>query len=253
MIKRFWLAAAFSVLSFNALPQETEEAQEEQMQAILQNTTRLQRELAAAATPAAIPTEDLEAQTQNILANTALLEETITAGKRASIFCMNCHGESGMSVSDEVPNLSGQNAAYLFEQSRKFATGERKDAFMEGLIKVLTNEEILQIAVFYSQSKVQYKPADPAKEQARTRGKKRYNLLCQRCHGAHGMGDGLDNDLFGAKIARISGQPVTYLVKTLKRYRDKTGERLNTLMLASTQTLSDRDVDDLAEYINQLR
>ena len=252
MIKKIFLAI-FALFSANAFPQESDSL-EEQVQAILANTNLLERQLATSSqSTATIPTEQLEANTQRILANTALLEETMAAGRRSSIFCMNCHGESGMSVSDEVPNLSGQNAAYLFEQSRKFATGERKDSFMEGLIKVLSNEELLQIAVFYSQSKVQYASPDPTKADAHERGKKRYNLLCQRCHGTHGMGDGLDNDLFGAKIARISGQPVTYLVKTLKRYRDKTGERLNTLMLASTQTLSDRDVDDLAEYINQLR
>ena len=256
MIKKIFLAAAVILLPFKVLPQEvTQEidALDAQVQAILQNTTRLQRELAESPKSTTIPTEDLEAKTQRILANTALLEETMAAGKRASIFCTNCHGESGMSVSDEVPNLSGQNAAYLFEQTRKFATGERKDAFMEGLIKVLTNEEILQIAVFYSQSKVQYKNPDPQKADSRERGKKLYNLLCQRCHGTHGMGDGVDGDLFGAKIARISGQPVAYLVKSVKRYRDKTGERLNALMMTTTQTLSDRDIDDLAEYINQLR
>ena len=250
MINKSLLAVA-ALLSLNTYAQKSDDALGE----LLQNTTRLQQELADTAKPAVttISTEELEAKTQRILANTALLEETMAAGKRASIFCTNCHGEAGMSVSDDVPNLSGQNAAYLFEQSRKFATGERKDAFMEGLIKVLTNEEILQIAVFYSQTEVQYRAPDPTKADSRARGKKLYNLLCQRCHGTHGMGDGVDGDLFGAKIARISGQPVGYLAKTVKRYRDKTGERLNALMMTSTQTLTDRDIDDLAEYISQLR
>lgn len=196
----------------------------------------------------------LEAQMQAILKDPQLLKETIEKGRRASFFCANCHGETGTSLSDDVPNLSGQHADYLFVQTRKFATGERKDDFMEGLIKLLTQEEILQIAVFYNQSKVKYRPNDPKKAENRARGNKIYAQVCQRCHGAHGMGDGVDSKKLGnVKIARIAGQPAPYVEISLKRYRDGTGERQDKLMAASTKSLKDQDIADLAEFISQLR
>ncbi len=189
-----------------------------------------------------------------ILEDPVRLEETKKKGHRASFFCANCHGETGTALSDEVPNLSGQNIDYLFEQTRKFATGERKDAFMEGLIRLLSDEEILQISVFYNQSKVEYRKADPAKKEERARGKKIYALVCQRCHGASGMGDGVDGKTLGnVKIARIAGQPAPYVNISLKRYRDGTGERKDKLMMATTQALKDQDINDLAEFISQLR
>ena len=92
---------------------------------------------------------EFEEKTREILNDPAQLAATMQAGKRHSFFCVHCHGETGMAASDGVPNLTEQSVSYLFEQNLKYVTGERKDAFMEGLLKVLTDEEILQISIFY--------------------------------------------------------------------------------------------------------
>lgn len=74
-------------------------------------------------------------------ADPAALQNAIAAGKKASFFCANCHGENGIAKTSDVPNLAGQHPSYLLEQIRKFGAGERKDPFMQGLIKVLNDEE----------------------------------------------------------------------------------------------------------------
>ena len=84
------------------------------------------------------------------------------AGRKASFFCANCHGETGNSKYSEVPNLASQHPAYVLNQIEAFLSGKRKDAFMQGLMKVLSNDEKVGIAVFYASQEVVHRPARDA-------------------------------------------------------------------------------------------
>lgn len=165
----------------------------------------------------------------------------VEAGKKASFFCANCHGEHGVSVSPEIPNLAGQNPAYLLEQIRKFGSGERKDQFMQGLIKVLKDEERLQLAAFYASEPVQPSRADVGQV---VRGKDLFGKLCVRCHGEQARG----NELY----PRLAGQKLPYLQTTITRYRDGTGIRNNQLMSIATAPLKNDDIVAVANYLTQL-
>ena len=169
------------------------------------------------------------------------LQAAIEAGKKAAFFCVNCHGEDGLSKIREVPNLAGQNPAYLLEQIRKFGSGERKDQFMQGLIKVLKEEERLQIALYYNSIRV---PEAHGDARLLPRGKELFTKLCVRCHGPQGYGN--------EAIPRIAGQHVDYLKTSITRYRDGTGERNNQLMAIATSPLSNEDVTAVANYVAQL-
>jgi cytochrome c553 len=178
---------------------------------------------------------------KTLQADPASLQAAIAAGKKASFFCANCHGEGGVAKTSDVPNLAGQHPAYLLEQIRKFGAGERKDQFMQGLIKVLKDDERAQIALMYGS--VQSKPgkADPALV---PRGKELYGKLCARCHGEQARGD--------ATIARLAGQQIPYLVTSITRYRDATGVRNNQLMSIATASLKNDDIKAVANYLTQL-
>lgn len=175
------------------------------------------------------------------LADPAALRAAVEAGKKESFFCANCHGEDGNSRDPAVPNLAGQNPAYLLEQIRKFGSGERKDPFMQGLIKVLKEEERFRIALYYAEAKVAPGKADPA---LATRGKDLFARLCVRCHGEAAKGN--------ETIPRLAGQRVPYLQTTIARYRDRTGERNNQLMAIATGGLRNDDIAALANYLAQL-
>ena len=183
------------------------------------------------------PQERLKA----IAADPAALRTAIDGGKKVTFFCANCHGEDGISKTPDVPNLAGQNPAYLLEQIRKFGAGERKDAFMQGLIKVLKDEERLQVAHYYASI-----PVPPSKANAAqvARGKELFAKLCVRCHGAQARGDEL--------YPRLAGQKVPYLQTSIQRYRDGTGIRNNQLMAIATATLKNDEVAAIANYLTQL-
>jgi len=189
----------------------------------------------ALAQPAAV------ARIKTLQADPAALSAAVEAGRKASFFCANCHGDAGSSKLPEVPNLAGQNPEYLLEQMRKFVTGERKDAFMQGLIKVLKDDERANIALFYANTPVQAGRGDAGQQK---HGKRMYEKLCVRCHGEKAHGDKL--------IPRLAGQQTTYLEHTIRRYRDKTGERLDPLMAIATSTLKNEDIKAIAHYLTQL-
>ena len=170
------------------------------------------------------------------------LRAAIDAGKKVTFFCANCHGDEGISKTPEVPNLAGQNPAYLLEQIRKFGSGERKDPFMQGLIKVLKDEERVQVAAYYSSVAVPPSRADAAQA---ARGKEMFAKLCVRCHGEQAHG----NELF----PRLAGQKVPYLQTSITRYRDGTGIRNNQLMSIATATLKNDDIVAIANYLTQMR
>lgn len=184
---------------------------------------------------------DLQARLKTVQGDPQQAASAVDAGKRASFFCANCHGESGLAKTPDVPNLAGQNPAYLLEQIRKFGAGERKDAFMQGLIKVLKDEERLQIALYFAQAKVPQGKADP---QLAARGKVLFEKLCVRCHGNEARGN--------ETIPRLAGQQVPYVVKSVTRYRDQTGERNSQAMAIATGGLKNEDIQALANYVAQL-
>jgi cytochrome c553 len=177
-----------------------------------------------------------------VQADSAAVKAAVEGGRKASFFCANCHGDDGIAKSPEVPNLAGQNPAYLLEQIRKFGSGERKDQFMEGLIKVLKDEERVQIAVYYASITVPPSVADATKV---AHGKALFAKLCVRCHGEQARG----NELF----PRVAGQKLAYLQTTIARYRDGTGIRNNQLMSIATSTLKNDDITAVANYLTQLQ
>lgn len=160
--------------------------------------------------------------------------------RETSAFCANCHGADGNSLFPEVPNLAGQNPAYLLEQIRKFGTGERKNEFMQQMIRVLSDKDMRAIAQFYAQQTVKPRTGgDPAQIE---KGRQWFTKLCFRCHGNDGRGN--------EKIARIAGQQAGYVELTLKRYRSGSGERIDAQMAANTSVLTDADIRALALYLS---
>lgn len=189
----------------------------------------------------AVAQPELVERLKQVQSDPVARKSAIESGKKASFFCANCHGETGVSKSQDVPNLAGQNPDYLLEQIRKFATGERKDQFMQGLIKLLSDDERLQIALFYSNATVVPATADPT---SLVQGKAIFEKLCVRCHGPQARGDAL--------VPRLAGQKRTYLATSITRYRDNTGVRNNQLMSIATSTLKTEEISAIANYLSQL-
>jgi cytochrome c553 len=72
------------------------------------------------------------------------------AGKEKAAACAACHGAEGVSPMDAWPNLAGQKPGYLVKQMKAFRDGDRKDPMMAPMAAGLTDEDIDNLAAYFS-------------------------------------------------------------------------------------------------------
>lgn len=85
-----------------------------------------------------------------ILSANTMAAGDAAAGKAKSMVCAACHGADGTSPNDIWPNLKGQKAGYLVKQIKAFRDGDRKDPMMSGMAAGLSDEDIDNLAAYFS-------------------------------------------------------------------------------------------------------
>lgn len=85
-----------------------------------------------------------------ILSSTVFAEGDAATGKTKAGICVACHGANGISPADIWPNLAGQKNAYLVKQIKAFRDGDRSDASMDPMVKSLSDQDIEDIAAYFS-------------------------------------------------------------------------------------------------------
>lgn len=174
----------------------------------------------------------------------------IRKGHARISFCSHCHGDDGNSKRPDIPNLAGQNPAYMLEQLDMFAQGQRKNLVMQTLAKQFTMDDKVNVSIYFAnQEVVNNEEIEPLYAR---QGKELFTTMCQFCHGADGKGE--------AGYARLAGQKKAFVITTLKRYRANAKakpdpnevKRTNPRMEQVTQHLSDEDIRALANYIASL-
>ena len=158
--------------------------------------------------------------------------------------CAACHGPNGNSQSPQYPVLAGQNARYLYLQLKDFKEGRRHDVQMEPMAASLERDDMLALADFFSKQKQAPSgfKADPAKVALGKR--KTDEVLCPMCHLGEFAGQN--------EIPRVAGQQYEYVKKQLADFKAKrrTNDAGNMTSVAST--LSDEDIENLAQYATSL-
>ena len=75
----------------------------------------------------------------------------IEAGKtKVATVCAACHGASGVSVSDTIPNLAAQRAGYLEAQLKALKDGTRKNPIMNAIAAQLSPEDMANVAAYFA-------------------------------------------------------------------------------------------------------
>lgn len=174
------------------------------------------------------------------------------AGKTKTAACGACHGADGNSIIPANPNLAGQNASYIVSQLEYFKSGERANAIMKGMAAALSEQDMADIAVFYSKQKVKVGAASETlvhKGEAIYRGGNPEMGVpaCTGCHGPQGEGNP------GAEFPALSGQKATYTEAQLLAYRKEA--RTNpkaSIMIGVARGLSDKDIKAVSDYLQGL-
>ncbi len=191
-----------------------------------------------ASTVQAVPLQTLN----TTLKDPQLRQQALLNGQERSSFCTNCHGADGNSTRTDIPNLAGQNPAYLFTAFQRFADGSRTDYVMSPLAASLSLDEQIGIALFFSQQKV--KPKQPDQPTLAEQGAAKYNSLCINCHGPAALGE--DN------VPRLAGQPADYIRHSLNLFRSNDPKRAGSEMIPFARILTHQEIDALASYLQGL-
>jgi cytochrome c553 len=72
-----------------------------------------------------------------------------TAPKAAQT-CVACHGNDGVGIQPEYPNLAGQHADYIENSLKLYRAGKRKNPIMGGMAANLTDKDIEELAAYFS-------------------------------------------------------------------------------------------------------
>ena len=174
------------------------------------------------------------------------------AGQAKSALCATCHGADGNSQLSINPKLAGQNASYLVKQLKDYKSGARVNPTMTAMVAALTDQDVLDIAAWYSSQQVSLLGADPETleldETLYRAGIKDLSVAaCSACHSPTGNGNG------PAGFPSLSGQHSEYTLLQLKAFR--AGERQNdssAMMRSVVERLTDKELEALASYVSGL-
>ncbi len=93
----------------------------------------------------------LPVATTALLAFACAQAADLEAGRaKVQTVCAACHGANGVSVSDAIPNLAGQKAAYLEAQLKALKDGSRKAPVMNAMAAQLSADEMANVAAYFA-------------------------------------------------------------------------------------------------------
>ena len=209
-------------------------------------------------------------KTINILVSILLLAISATslasgdaeAGQAKSATCMACHGLAGNSTIPNYPKLAGQGEGYILKQLQEFKSGVRDNAIMAGVVSLLSEQDMMDIAAYYSiqtisenSAKADEKTIELARKIYLGGKKDTQTTACIACHGPKGLG------IPSAKFPALSAQHADYIASQLKAFRlysinEQTGSdevsRDNDyegMMRNVAKGLTTVEIEALAEYI----
>jgi len=186
-----------------------------------------------------------------------LQKPDIARGQGAAAVCMACHGADGNSPSAAFPKLAGQHYDYLIKQLNNFkvkpgaAKAERDNAQMASFAAALNEQQMRDLAAFYSAQKIQ--PAVAKNKDTYELGKQIYRAgiaaknvpACAACHGPAAAG-------MPGQYPRLGGQWPEYTEAQMVAFRQGTRHN-NAVMTAVAARMSDTEIKAVSDYIAGLR
>lgn len=175
------------------------------------------------------------------------------AGQAKAAVCGACHGADGNSMAPNFPKLAGQGERYLLKQMHDIKDGKRTVLEMTGLLTNLSDQDLADIAAYFSSQNASIGMADPklvAQGEALFRGGKLSEGMpaCTGCHNPNGLGNA------EAGFPHLGGQHAAYTAKQLTAFRegDRTNDGDAMIMRSIAAKLSNKDIAAISSYIEGL-
>ena len=185
----------------------------------------------------------------------ALADGDADAGQGKSAVCAACHGADGNSMVPIWPKIAGQHAPYLERQLGLIKSGDRPVPEMAGIVAGLNDQDMADLAAYFS---TQTHKSGLADEATRAVGERLYRAgnsqtdvaACMACHGPAGEGNPL------VPYPSLAGQHAAYTEKMLKGFRDGSRwgveDESSKIMVDVAFRLTDEEISAVAAYIQGL-
>ncbi len=162
-------------------------------------------------------------------------------GQQLAQACAGCHGPSGQSSDPLYPILAGQTLRYTYLQLKDYKEGRRQDPDMTAVVANMSKEDMLAVASYYAEQKPIASGFKPDAARA-ARGKDLADAtLCTMCHQGHYQG--------ANEVPRVAGQHFEYVKKQLMDFKTRARTNDAATMTTVAGTLSDADVENIAQYL----
>ena len=155
--------------------------------------------------------------------------------------CNACHGPGGNSQIPLTPSLAGQPKLFVENQLVLIREGLRDVPQMKEIVAGMSDETIIALAQHYAAQTPAPKPAALNPDKTRLGAATASRLLCGTCHLPDYKGQN--------QVPRLAGQDETYLVHSMKQFRDHAGPGRDTIMAAVLYGLNDADLASLAHFL----
>ena len=170
----------------------------------------------------------------------------LAAGKEKAEICTACHGDAGISKTQDIPSLAGQPDQFTQWQLVFFRGGSRKNEQMQPIAEQLSNDDVRNLGAYFA-SLTPPRAATPD-DNPDLSSKGAQAAVGRRCASCH------TDSYAGTKaVARLGGQREEYLLKALHDY--KSGARSGgggAAMAEVAYPLSDEEISALAHYLAHL-
>ena len=178
------------------------------------------------------------------------------AGASKNAMCIGCHGIQGYQASFpevyKVPMISGQGAKYIASALNAYKKGERKHPTMRGIAEALNDQDIADLAAYYSvsgQAGADELPAKPSKEPSAAVQALLGKANCASCHGAN-FAKPID-----PSYPKLAGQHADYLFVALKAYKVDNNPKVgrgNAIMAGMAKQYTNAELKAMAGYLSSL-
>lgn len=173
----------------------------------------------------------------------------IEAGKQKSAVCAACHGADGNSSNPVWPSLAGQHASYLYKQLMDFKEGRRVNASMTGMVALLNEQDMKNLAAYYESQTPKPVAFDAdliAEGESIYRGgiTETHVPACMGCHAPSGKGNG------PAGWPSLLGQHPAYIADQLRLFKEGARENdVGKMMRNVVVRMSDEEMKAVANYV----
>jgi cytochrome c553 len=178
------------------------------------------------------------------------------AGERKNAACIGCHGIAGYQASFpeiyKVPKISGQSAKYISNALAAYKKGERKHPTMRGNADSLSDQDMADLAAYYSTHGVKEGdklPETPTVQPSTQVAELIKKGACVSCHGAN-FSKPID-----PSYPKLAGQHADSLYVALKSYKtdgNATWGRSNGIMGGIAKQFSNSELKAMANYMASL-